>query len=339
MIQHNKPTIDDKDKTSLSEVLDTGWLAGGANVAAFEAEFAELYGLPGEHAVAVSSGSAALFLALQAMNVKRKKVAIPVFSCSSLENAVHLSQGEAVYVDTRKESFNMEQASLDNADIIVHPHMFGYPSEINESLRGRVIEDCAQSIGSRVNGQLVGLQGELGVFSFYATKLLTSAGQGGMVVSRNTDYISFIRDYIDFDQKNDGKSRFNLSMTDIQAAMGRNQLARLFESFIPRREEIYRSYCDAGVNLYDTPEVGVEPVRYRALLRVGSPSLVIKYLYKKGIRAIIPISEAEILGGSPHSFVNAKLHSSSWVSIPCYPSLNNTEIEEIIDALKKMKVT
>ena len=336
MIQHNQPTITEKDKDLVSGVLSSGWLATGENVAAFEAQFAELYGLSTENVVAVSSGSAAIFLALMAMDPRDKRVAIPAYSCSSLENAVHLAQARPVYIDSCEETFNMDQDLLDSEDLVIHPHMFGFPSVIDNACKSQLIEDCAQSIGSLVDGKLAGLQGEIGVFSFYATKMLTTAGQGGLVISKNADYISFIKDFIEFDQKNDGKSRFNLSMTDVQAAMGRNQLTQLFEYFIPKRGEIFKKYCSTGMNFYNPQDRRLKPVSFRALLKVCSQIDAIEFLKSEGIKSIVPVSEKEILGGNKDKLTNAYRHSRSWISIPCYPSLSEEIVHKITSAIDKM---
>lgn len=336
MIQHNQPTISEKDNDLVSGVLSSGWLAAGENVAAFEAQFAELYGLSTENVVAVSSGSAAIFLALMAMDARDKRVAIPAYSCSSLENAVQLAQAQPVYIDSCEESFNMDQDLLDSEDLVIHPHMFGFPSVIDNAWKSQLIEDCAQSIGSLVDGKLAGLQGEIGVFSFYATKMLTTAGQGGLVISKNADYISFIKDFIEFDQKVDGKIRFNLSMTDLQAAMGRHQLTQLFEYFIPKRDEIFKKYCSTGMSFYNAQDRRVKPVRFRALLKVCSQIDAIEFLKSEGVKSIVPVSEKEILGGNKDELTNAYRHSRSWISIPCYPSLSEELVDKITLAIDKM---
>jgi perosamine synthetase len=336
MIQHNQPTISEKDKDLVSRVFDSGWLAAGENVSAFEAQFAEIYGLPSENVVAVSSGSAAIFLALMAMDARSKRVAIPAFSCSSLENAVQLAQARPIYIDSCEESFNMNQDLLDSEDLVVHPHMFGFPSVVNDTWKSRLIEDCAQSIGSLVDGKLAGLQGEIGIFSFYATKMLTTAGQGGLVIAKNADYISFIKDFIEFDQKNDGKIRFNFSMTDVQAAMGRNQLIQLFDYFIPRRDEIFKKYCSTGRDFYTSQDSRLKPVSFRALLKVSSQMDAIEFLKNEGVKSIVPVSEKEILGGNEVELTNAYKHSRSWISIPCYPSLSEKMVHKITSAIDKM---
>ncbi len=335
MIAHNKPTVSAADLQALAQPVNNGWLAEGKQVAAFEQEFCDLYDLPSGHAVAVSSGSAALYLALQALNAKAKIVAIPCYSCASLENAVQLAQAKPYYVDTEVDSFNMQQAELAGADAIIYPHLFGMPGIINTTLKSKVIEDCAQAIGARIQGELAGLQGELGIFSFYATKLMTSAGQGGMVIAKNKAYIDFIKDFIHFDCKNDGLLRFNMQMTDLQAAMGRGQLQQLFAHFIPKRAAIYQSYKDTELPFVDVADQSIKPVRFRALLRTNKPDQLAEFMLQRGIKTIIPIAEHELLGGA--NKVNALRHSQSFLSIPCYPSLKDDELQHIISSLKSAK--
>lgn len=337
MIEHNKPTISSKDRDLVTKVLESGWLASGENVPSFEAQFAQLYGLSPENVVAVSSGSAALFLALMALDARGKRVAIPAYSCSSLENAVQLAGAKTVYIDASEESFNMNQSLIEPDNLVIHPHMFGYPSFIDNKWSSQLIEDCAQSIGSILNGKLTGLQGELGVFSFYATKLLTTAGQGGMVISKNPDYINFIKDFIEFDQKTDGKKRFNFAMSEIQAAMGRNQLTQLFETFIPKRQIIFKKYLSTGMNFYEPKDKRIKPVNYRVLLKVSHPIDAINFLKGHKISSIIPVSECEILGGCESDLPVAFKHARSWISIPCYPTLTDEIIEKICKTLEKMK--
>jgi len=335
MIEHNKPTLSFDDWQALAHPIHTGWLAEGQEVEDFEQEFCDLYALPPGHAVAVSSGSAALYVALLALHAKSKTVAIPCYSCVSLENAVQLAQAQPAYVDSGEDELNMQQSKLEEADIIIHPHLFGIPSLIKTDLKTKVIEDCAQSIGARINGQLVGLQGELGIFSFYATKLMTSAGQGGMVISQNKAHIDFIKDFIHFDCKNDGLLRFNFQMTDIQAAMGREQLKHLFTHFISKREAIYQAYKGTQLPFVDVDDEAIRPVRFRALLKTNKPYDLVEFLLKKGIKTIVPIERHELLGAVDADKLNALQHCKSLLSIPCYPSLKNKEVQYIIDSLNK----
>ncbi len=336
-ISHNLLTIGLEETTALSDVVHSNWLAEGRKVLDFEDRMASIHSIPSSCAIAVSSGSAALYLSLVAMQAEGKKVGLPVYSCSSLENAIHLAGAQPVYFDIVKNGLHVQTNHDNNYDILISPHMFGFPLEIPSNLANKTIEDCAQGIGSRINGDLVGTQSSLSIFSFYATKLITSSGQGGMIFAKNNDTAEFIRDFIHFDSKNDGLKRFNFQMTDIQAAMGLVQLNRLFLEFIPRRDEIYNRYVKAGLNMFDIAKERLTPVRYRALYQTNNPERVISELLKYNINAIIPIKESEILGSKASIFPNSLENTKKFVSLPCYPSLTNDQVKYIIKSLKKIE--
>lgn len=337
MIAHNKPSFSQLENNAVQNVMQSGWIAEGRQVKSFENDFCRLYQLPEGCAVAVSSGSAALYLALMAVNAKDKLVALPVYSCSSLENATLLAGAASLSVDCALNSFNINQHACQGADIIILPHMFGSPSIIDKSNTSVVIEDCAQSIGALINGQLAGLQGEIGTFSFYATKLMTSAGQGGMVISKNKKLIDFIRDFIHFDCKNDARLRFNFQMTDIQAAVGRVQLKRLFNEFIPKREDVFTSLQETGLPFFDTDNSNIQAVRFRALLKSKQPYQLMDFLLKEKIKTIIPVEESELLGQSNADKANALFNTQNWLSIPCYPELKSEELLHMKKTLIKAR--
>ena len=114
---------------------------------------------------------------------------------------------------------------------------------IRNKNKSTIIEDACQCLGAKINGKPVGLQGKVGIFSFYATKLITTGGQGGMVVSKDKTFISEVKDFIDFDKRRDDKLRFNFQMTEIQAAFGRAQL-RNIKSFIKKEVKFSESIKD-----------------------------------------------------------------------------------------------
>jgi perosamine synthetase len=190
-----------------------------------------------------------------------------------------------------------------------------------------VIEDCAQALGARIDGKPVGRQGKLAIFSFYATKMITSGGQGGMVVSAQRDVVEQIRDYRQFDCRHDRLSRFNFQMTDVQAAIGRVQLARLDE-FVDKREAIFSRYKRAGLELLQADGHGLEPVRYRAVLRCRQPEKLIRRLHDAGIDSIVPIEDWELLDETA-KLPNAYQLSKNTVSLPIYPALKMKEVDLI----------
>jgi perosamine synthetase len=335
-IPHNRPTLGKAEEQAAIRVIQSKWVAQGKEVRLFENELCDFLGLPEGHAVALSSGTAALYLALWVLSAPGKRVALPVYSCSSLRHAISMAGGQEILIDTGPGSPNLEPRLLQpgNLDVAIIPHMFGIPADILALQDIDVVEDCAQALGAQLAGIPVGLFGRVGVFSFYATKLITSGGQGGMVVSKDKTLIDAVRDYREFDQRRDRQERFNFQMTDLQAAIGREQFMKL-PHFLTRRDDIFQKYREAGLDLLDTNARNVSPVRYRAVMKTTTPRKIIDSLAKSGIKTIIPIEDWELLG-EPHVFPNALKLTRETVSLPIYPSLLDTDVDRIISRISKL---
>lgn len=312
MISHNKPTLGKEEKQAVLRVIDSGWLSQGKEVKEFEDAICELYDLSEGHAVAVSSGTAAIYLVLIAL--ESNIVAYPVYSCVAIRNAVEMAHAESELLDIKRETPNADIGSIEKSDTVIVPHMFGIRCKLPKNIL--VIEDFAQCIDGE-------LEGGIGIFSFYATKLITSGGQGGMVISRNKGIIDFIRDYRDFDMKLDG-NRFNFQMTDLQASVGIEQLKKL-PYFLERRNYIFERYRERLGLVGDK----VDAIRYRAVIRHANPREFIERLRYRGVEAIIPITSNELLEIKP----NANEFSETTVSLPIYPSLAESEINSILEVI------
>lgn len=344
IIPHSRPYLSESDREAVTSVIKSGQLSQGPQVKEFERKLADYIGK--KKAVAVSSGSAALHLALLALDVKGKdEVIIPSFVCSAVLNAVNYTGATPVVVDIEPHTFNIsveavKSAMSDKTKAAVVPHMFGCPAEIDKlcELGIPIIEDCAQAIGASFKGQKAGSFGLLSVFSFYATKVFTSA-EGGMVLSDSQDLISKIRDLRDYDNKDDYVLRYNYKMTDIQASLGLNQLAFL-EKFIDKRGEIAGRYfqefksCNFSLPIH---KEGREHIYYRFVVEVkkdASPYL--ERLEQKKIMCrrpvYIPLHVYLGLSGFPYT-------TEAWqktISIPLYPSLTEKEIERIVAVVKEI---
>jgi len=318
MIAHNCPTMGTDEMRAANRVIESGWVGQGKEVEGFENELCRYLGIPDGHAVAVSSGTAALYLAIRQLGIER--VSYPIYTCSSVRNAIIMAN----CVPCPKD--------VDAIDLNIVTHMFGFPNYI-QSMKTPFIEDAAQALGAKVNDRFVGTIGDYGVFSFSATKIITSGGQGGAVVSWSRDQIDEIRDFREFDMRDDLKPRFNFQMTDLQAAIGRVQLAKLGR-FIERREEIFSKYVMAGLPMLWSKKENIEDVRYRAILITSKARVLVKVLALHGIRAIIPIVESELLGIKEY-FPNALELTRSLVSLPIYPNLTDEEVEFIIMVVKE----
>ena len=333
MIPHNKPTIGIEEKEAVSRILDSNYLSQDKEVISFENEFCKFIGLPEEHAVAVSNGTAALFLSLWVLNSNGRRVAFPSYVCSAVRNAVNMIGANEEILDIKKETPNIDHKKIKKETIAIIPHMFGIPSDITKVRNMKNIEDCAQALGAKINGISVGLHGDAGVFSFYATKLITTGGQGGMFVSKNKKLVDKVRDYREFDLRHDQKKRFNFQMTEIQAAIGREQLKKL-PKFLKRREVIFQKYKKAGLDLLDVEknQNNLSPVRYRAIMKTNKPNKIIKSLESVGVKAVIPIEDWELLG-KHELFPNSLELSKKTVSLPIYPTLTDHEIDIILSAI------
>ena len=335
MIPHNLPTLGLDEQAAASRVLASGWVAQGPEVDAFENELCQFFNLPEGHVVAVSSGSAALYLALWALDGQAKRIGLPVYSCTALRNAVGLAGGNGVYLDCEKNSPNvdLDAAARSKLDILIAPSMFGIPVKLPVAERYKVVEDLAQSLGAMSNSERIGLRGDVGVCSFYATKLMTTGGQGGAVISRNKALIDKVRDYREFDCRDDKQLRFNFQMTDLQAAVGRVQLGRL-PDFIERREKWFAIYRETGLDMLDDSTPGYRPVRYRNVMRCSDPARVMAALASEGIRSIVPIEEYELLD-DPIKYPAALGLANSTLSLPAYPSLREEDVSRIARIAKE----
>ena len=337
LIPHNRPTLGLEEEAAALRVIRSGWVAKGKEVESFENEFCEFIGLPKGHAATVSSGTAALFLALVMLGGSEKNVGSPGYVCSALRNAIDMSKGKNVLVDVGHNSPNIDLEKLfkENPQIAIIPHIFGIPINLSNLKKIPIIEDCTHALGAKVNGKSVGLEGEFGVFSFYATKMITSGGYGGMLISKNKKLVDEVIDYVEYDRKNDDNRRFNFQMGDLQAAIGREQLRKL-PNFLERREKIFRKYKDAGLDILDVSTEDsqvLQPVRYRAVMKTKNQIKTIKSLKDNGIITEI-LNNEWILSQNPSKFPNSLNMVHNTISLPIYPSLSDENVEKIISVLQ-----
>ena len=339
MIPHSRPQVSDEDADAVARVVRGGQLAQGPEVEAFEREVAERVGAPA--AAAVSSGTAALELALQALEVgPGAEVIVPSYACDALHHAVTRRGARPVLADA--DSATLSLSALDAARrvgprtrAVIVPHAFGLAVDPRafEALGVPVVEDCAQALGASVGGRAAGSFGRLAVCSFYATKLLTT-GEGGMVLGP-PDLVARVRDARDYDERETLAPRVNAKLTDMQAALGRSQLRRL-DAFIARRRAIAAEYRRrlAGVAGRLPEDAGARHVYHRFVLVLDGPaSPVLEALHARGVTArrpvFRPLHRALGLDGYPE----ADRLWTRGLSLPCYPALTDDEVRAVADAM------
>jgi perosamine synthetase len=338
-IPHSSPTIGPEEATAVSEVIESGYIAEGEVVKQFESAFAKRFGV--DSAISTNSGTSAIHLTLLAMGVgSGDEVIIPSFVCSALLNAVNYTGATPIPADIDPDSYNLDVADVQRrikkcTKAIVVPHLFGLAADMKPFLEFDlpVIEDCAQSIGATYHEVPAGTIGAAAIFSFYATKVITT-GEGGMVVCNSEDIAAQIRDLKSYDKREDYKVRFNYKMTDIQAALGIVQLQRL-ESFIRRRRAIAEKY-DRAFSFFDLkrPPVDCGHIYFRYVLGLKMDSRPwIQELARMGIISDRPIHFPLHQNLKLSGFPAAEKAWKQSLSIPIYPTLTDEEISRIIDSV------
>tara|TARA_Y100001970_G_C14250057_1_gene871150 strand:+ start:2557 stop:3663 length:1107 start_codon:yes stop_codon:yes gene_type:complete len=357
IIPHNSPHVSSDDIKVVSESLRTSWLSQGSAVLQFEEQICK-YLSDGKSenqlsGVAVSSGTAALFLALKVLEIDEgSEILVPTYACSALLNAVYMAGGIPVPVDVDLLSFNPTVETCANAltaksAALILTHTFGVPVDTRKykELGIYIIEDCCQSIGSRYMDKNVGLEGDLSVFSFYATKMITT-GQGGMVVSNDSILMDKVRDLRDFDGRDIYNPSFNFQITDFQASLGISQLQRL-PLFISKRQNNTQKYIDAiGDNANDILQLGLDDVNtncFRFVLKLGSKMEACKAIFtNNGITCVSPIANHELLHRylklNIDKFPNAEAISKSVLSIPVFPALTDHQVTRITKVLSNLQI-
>ena len=336
------PTVDRASKQAVARVLKSGFLTPGAEAAALETELARK--VRRRHAVTTNSGHAALHLALLGLGVgERSEVIVPTYVCSALLNAVHYTGAKPVIADVDPETYLLGPEQVRphlgrrTAAVIV-PHMLGRSADIAAvaALGPPVIEDAAMAIGGRVGKAPVGATGAVSIFSFYGTKLLTT-GQGGAVATDRPRIASLMRDLVAYDKRPDYRVRYNYTLSDLQAALGRAQLKAL-PGFLRKRKQIARLYDEA---LRGLPGVVLPPRRghtyYRYGLRLDRPArAAIAALRRRGVEAKLPVFRPlhRYLKMSRRRFPHTESFTDRLLSIPIYPSLSLADARRVAAAVR-----
>jgi perosamine synthetase len=351
MIPHSRPAIDQEDVRAAAEAIGSGQIAKGPGVERFEREMAAFFGLQG--GVAVSSGTAALELALRALRIGAgDEVIMPSYVCAAPWLATQRVGAQARLVDIDLNTFNIDpltasRAVTDKTRAIIVPHLFGLPADLTalEELGIPLIEDCAQTLGVTEQGRPVGTVGRLTICSFYATKLLC-AGEGGMVLSNEEALLERVKSLREYDGAPTlDPFSFNLKITDVQAAIGLSQLRR-FTAFHERRRFLaaaYRDVLSSKTAVSPTEPPGRTHGYYRFVIRLnhfrnnhkGLLGLI-RTLEQQGIHCRKPVFRPLHRYLDQSGFPNSDEADRTALSIPLYPDLTDDEVRQIQQSLAKV---
>jgi len=358
-----KPIIGDEEIEAVIRVLKSGILAHGSEVEGFEKEFSEYIGV--KHAIAVVNGTVALDLALKAIGIRPgDEVITTPFTFIATANAVLYQGAKPVFADIDLKTYNIDPEQVkekisSRTKAIIAVHLFGHPadmkalSEIAEDHKLLLVEDCAQAHGARFMGRRVGGFGHVAIFSFYATKNMTT-GEGGMVVTNDDEVANRVRLLRDHGQS--GKYYhvelgYNYRMTNILAAIGRVQLKRLDKLNEARRRnaEVLTSAVSRLKGLIPPfTDPRVEHVYHQYVIRVTGDYQLTRdqlagELGKRGISTAVhyplPIHHQPLyrrLGYRQDECPNSIEASKTVLSLPVHPSLTREDLDYMIKALEEI---
>lgn len=350
-------TIKDEVRPAIDRVLDSCAFVLGDEVAAFEREFAAYCGT--SHAVAVNTGTSALHLALLAAKVGPGDEVITVpFTFVATAAAIRYTGARPVFVDIDPISFTMDVRQLEAAitprtKAIIPVHLYGQPADMDPILdvaRRRhltVIEDAAQAHGADYKGRRVGSLGDMGCFSFYPGKNLGAYGEGGMVVTGNSEYartIAMMRDWGQTKKYHHVLPGFNYRLEGIQGAVLRVKLRHL-EAWTEARRACAGRYdmrlSGDGVTL-PAAIADRRHVYHVYAIRVPARDQFQQALHVKGVQTgihyPIPVhlqpAHAD-LGYKEGDFPETERAANEVLSLPMYAELTSALQDQVVQAVRE----
>jgi dTDP-4-amino-4,6-dideoxygalactose transaminase len=340
---------------AIARVLDSCQFVLGPEVAQFEKEFATYCGT--SECIALNSGTSALHLALLAAGVGPgdEVITVPFTFVASVATILYAG-AKPVLVDIEPRTFNMNPAALEAAisprtKAIVPVHLYGHPADMDPILEVArkhnlvVIEDAAQAHGAKYKGRSAGSIGDIACFSFYPAKNLGAYGEGGAVTTSNPEYARTIRMLRDWGQ--DHKYHhllhgYNYRMEGFQGAILRVKLRHL-ESWTETRRAIVKTYNErlAGADVVRPTEMPwARHVYHLYTLRADNRDALHAALLNEGIQTGIHYSTPvhlqpayAALGYGPGSFPESEKAAGEVLSLPLYPELSDSQIEDVAKAV------
>lgn len=361
MIPIAKISISKAEENAILRVLRSGVLTQGKEIEQFEKEFATYIGT--KFAVTVSSGTTALHLAFRVLGIGPgdEVITTPLSFVASTSSIIYVG-AKPVFVDVLSDgnidASKIEEKITSRTKAILPVHLYGNPADLDiilkiaKKYKLKVIEDACQAHGAKFNGKKVGSFGDLGCFSFYATKNMTT-GEGGMITTNNKNLyekLKLLRSHGSLKRYYHKLLGYNFRMTDIQAAMGRVQLKKLDKNNnIRLKNALYLSHLLNGIKGIKIPQFSKNK---KAVFHQFSITLTEKFpltrdqligtLREKGIDSSIhypiAIHKQEILRklGYKDYLPNAERLSKYILSLPIHPNVSKNNLDFIGETLRKI---
>lgn len=355
MINIAKPQIGEEEKKAVLEVLDSGMIAQGPRVKAFEEAFAAMCGV--KHAIATTSGTTALHVSLLANGIgEGDEVITSPFTFIASANAVVYTGARPVFIDIDRTTYNIDPALIEAAitprtKAILPVHLFGLSCDMDPIMKIAlkhnlaVIEDACQSHGATYKGKRVGSFGT-GTFSLYPTKNMTSA-EGGMITTDDdaiNEKCRVIRQHGMRRRYYHDELGFNFRMTDVHAAIGLEQLKKLDGRNEQRRVNAeFLSEHLQGVMVPSMP-AGCTHVYHQYTVRVpdGKRDALRAYLQENGVGSEVyypvPVHQQIFYTdelGYKITLPGAEQAALEVLSLPVHPALSQADLETIVSTVNK----
>ena len=343
------PEVGEEELAEIREVLESGQLTMGAKVAQLESLVARAAGT--EHAVAVSSGTAALHLAVLALGLgPGDEVLVPAYTFPATGNVVALCGATPVLVDVDPVTMNMDPAEAarritPRTKAVLAVHLFGRPAPLEDYPRLPVIEDAAGALGAARGGRPCGSLGELACFSFHPRKIVTT-GEGGAVSTNDAALAESVRSlrhhgWSPSDRYEDmPRPAFNYRLSDVLCALGIPQLRRLDELHAAY-QHVADGYAERLSRL-DVTLPSTDPGDRHGLqayvIQVDRRDAVMQGLRAQGIQCQIGTYALHLLGAyrDQGSFPGADAAYERALALPLHARLTDAELDRVADALDKL---
>ena len=351
LIRLARPDVGPEEIAAAAEVLESGQLTMGPKVREFEAALAAACAV--EHAVAVSSGTAALHLALLAVGIgPGDEVVVPAYTFPATANVVALVGAQPVLVDVDPVTMNLdpEQAAAavtPRTRAVLAVHLFGRSLDweaLQAALPGRVLllEDAAGALGARRRGRPCGSLGRLGCLSFHPRKVVTT-GEGGAVVTGDAELADAVRrlrhhGWRPPDNRDLPAAGFNYRLSDLQCAIGLTQVERLGE-LLARRREVAAAYAERleGVVVLPSAEPGDEHGWQAYVVQLHRRDDALAALRDAGIEAQIGTYAVHRLAAyvDQGSFPGADASFERALALPFHSRLSADDLDRVAAALRR----
>ena len=357
------PDISEEDVQAVAEVVRSGRLALGPKTEEFERLVAEYVGV--KHAVAVSSGTAALHLIVKALGIgPGDEVLVPSFTFVASVNVILYEGAKPVFVDIEPDTYNLDPEDLERritprtkaimvVDVFGHPAEWDEISRIAEKYGLKVIDDSCEALGAEYKGKKLGQFGDAAAFAFYPNKQMTT-GEGGMIVT-NEDHVAKLCHSL----RNQGRGEmgswleherlgYNYRMTEMSAALGVSQFRRI-EELLAKRERVARMYTERLSELewirtpVVRPYVRMSWFVYVVTLAEGMHrDPVMKALAEEGIPTRGYFSPVHLqpyvrrrLGTKEGMLPVTESVARRTIALPFHGNMTEAEVDMVVEALKR----